>query len=141
MSDVVLSSRIRLARNLADRPFLVSASQAERTQIYRTLVEEITQTPAGASAMIFDIDDLDPIDRRILVERHLISHQHACGEGSRGVTISPDETQSLMINEEDHLRIQGLRSGLQLEAIWEDISAIDDAVSSRVAIAFDKNLG
>lgn len=141
MSDVVLSSRIRLARNLADRPFLASASRTERTEIYRTLVHEITQTPSGADAMIVDIDELDTIDRGILVERHLISHQHACGEGSRGVTISPDETQSLMINEEDHLRIQGLRSGMQLEAIWDDINGLDDAVSSRLAIAFDQNLG
>jgi len=141
LGDVVLSSRIRLARNLAERPFLSSAQQSQRTEIFRQLVNEISQTPAGADAMVFDMEQIDEIDREILVERHLISHQHACGEGARGVTVSPDETRALMINEEDHLRIQGLRSGMQLEAIWQDVCAVDDAIASRVSFAFDRQLG
>jgi len=141
MGDVVLSSRIRLARNLAERPFLSTAQQSQRTEIFRQLVDEISQTPAGADATVFDMEELDELDRAILVERHLVSHQHACGEGSRGVTVSPDETRALMINEEDHLRIQGLRSGLQLESIWQDVCAMDDAISMRVPFAFDRQLG
>jgi len=140
-SDVVLSSRIRLARNLADHPFLANAGESERTQIYRQLLEEIGQAAPNANDLMFDMDEIDEIDREILVERHLISRQHAGGDGSRGVCVARDETRALMINEEDHLRIQGLRSGLQLETIWEDVSSVDDAISSRVSFAFDRQLG
>ena len=141
MSDVVVSSRIRLARNLAEHPFLTTASESERTEIYRRLAAEATSTPTGADALLVDLDEIDSVDRAMLVERHLISRQHAAGEGSRGVTVSPDETQALMINEEDHLRIQALRSGMQLEALWTDVSAVDDALAKNLAFAFDRQLG
>ncbi len=141
LADVVVSSRIRLARNLAEHPFLSTAGETERTEIYRCLVDEIASTPAGESSIFVDLDKTSPIDQDVLVERHLTSRQHASGKGSRGVAISPDETQALMINEEDHLRIQGLRSGLQLEAIWEHVNGIDDMLASKLAFAFDKQLG
>lgn len=140
-SDVVLSSRIRLARNLADYPFLSGAGESDRTKIYRHLIDQIGQAKPSANDTVFDMNEIDAIDREILVERHLISRQHAGGEGARGVTVAPSETRALMINEEDHLRIQGLRSGLQLEGIWEDVSAVDDAISSNVSFAFDRQLG
>ncbi len=141
MADVVISSRIRLARNLAEHTFLATAGESERTEIYRCLVHEITSASNGADCLVIDLNEIGPIDQGVLVERHLISRQHAAGEGSRGVTVSPGETRALMINEEDHLRIQGLRSGLQLEAIWEDVNEVDDMLASKVAFAFDKQLG
>ena len=141
MSDVVISSRIRLARNLADRPFLATASATERTEIYRCLADAITSTSAGSDALLVDIEQTDTLDREVLVERHLVSRQHANGDGSRGVTISPDETRALMINEEDHLRIQALRSGLELEALWEEVSGVDDTLAKRLAFAFDQQFG
>ncbi len=141
MSDVVVSSRIRLARNLAERPFLTTADAGERTDIYRCLSQAITSTSAGADDILVDLETTDDIDCNVLVERHLISRQHAAGEGSRGVTISPSETRAVMINEEDHLRIQGLRSGLQLDALWTEINEIDDALSRNLAFAFNNQLG
>lgn len=141
LADVVISSRIRLARNLADQPFLATASPSDRTEIYRCVTDVITSSPAGADSIVIDIDDADPIDRNLLVERHLISRQHVAGEGARGVTISPDETRAVMINEEDHLRIQGLRCGLQLDNVWGDVNRLDDAIASQIAFAFDKQLG
>lgn len=141
MSDVVVSSRIRLARNLADRPFLSTASSEERTDIYRAVIREIADNSFGAESQVFDLEDLDEIDREVLVERHLVSRQHATAEGSRGVSVSPSETLAIMINEEDHLRLQGLRSGLQLETIWDELSRADDALASRLAFAYDKQLG
>lgn len=141
MSDVVVSSRIRLARNLADQPFLATASAADRTQIYRTLADETSVDSVIAGAVVIDVDEASPVDRHLLVERHLISRQHAAGEGRRGVTISPKETAALMINEEDHLRVQSLRSGLQLELLWHEVNEIDDALAKRVPFAFDDNLG
>jgi len=141
MSDVVLSSRIRLARNLADRCFLSTASASERTDVFRRLTHEIAGGALGAGALIIDMQETSALDREVLVERHLISRQHAGGEGSRGVTISSDETQALMINEEDHLRIQGLRSGLQLGVIWEDVNRVDDVLGEHLAFAYDRQLG
>ena len=141
MSDVVISSRVRLARNIADSAFLSTASGSERTKIHRRLAHEVSETPMGATALVLDMEELDPIDRDLLVERHLVSRQHSLAEGSRGVTITPDETQALMINEEDHLRIQGLRSGLELGAVWEDVNRIDDELAKRIPFAFDKQLG
>jgi len=141
MSDVVVSSRIRLARNLAEHPFLSTADAVERTEIYRCLSQAITSTSAGADDILVDLETADAIDRIVLLERHLISRQHAAGEGSRGVAISPSETRAVMINEEDHLRLQGLRSGLQLEALWAEINEIDDDLSKSLAFAFDRQLG
>jgi protein arginine kinase len=141
MSDVVISSRIRLARNLSDRPFLPTAGATTRTEIYRSLADTIMSTPAGADAWLVDLEAMDSIDREVLVERNLVSRQHIAGEGSRGVTISPDETCALMINEEDHLRIQGLRSGLQLEVLWEDVDGVDDTLANQLAFAFDRRFG
>ncbi len=141
MSDVVISSRIRLARNLADRPFLPTASATERTEIYRCLADTIMSTSAGSDALLVDIEQTDTLDREVLVERHLVSRQHANGDGSRGVTISPDETRALMINEEDHLRIQALRSGLELDALWAEVNGVDDTLAERLAFAFDRKFG
>jgi len=141
MSEVVVSSRVRLARNLADHPFLTTASATERTEIYRCLADGIASSSVGKDALFVDLEQTDPIDREVLAERHLISRQHVTTEGPRGVTISPCETRAVMINEEDHLRIQALRSGLELEVLWEDINKMDDALAERFAFAFDRQLG
>lgn len=141
MSDVVISSRIRLARNLVDFPFLSTASATERTEIYRCLVEAITTTSTGDDMLLFDMDEIDSLEQEILVERHLISRQHVSSEGRRGVAVSPNETRALMLNEEDHLRIQALRSGLELEALWQDVNEVDDTLGGRLAFAFDRQYG
>jgi protein arginine kinase len=141
MSDVVISSRVRLARNLAAYPFLATASTSERTEIYRCLANEMTDTVVGAEALLIDMEESDEIDRQVLVERHLVSRQHAASSGSRGVSISPLETRALMINEEDHLRIQALRSGLQLDASWKEVNEVDDLLSKALAFAYDQQFG
>ncbi|MEK6677063.1 MAG: protein arginine kinase [Planctomycetota bacterium] len=140
-SEVVLSSRVRLARNLADQPFLSTASASERTEIFRFISHEVLSLSSESQTMLIDVDRASPLDRQVLVERHLISRQHAAGEGSRGVSISPEETRAVMINEEDHLRIQTLRSGLRLDEAWEELNELDDRLSERVAFAFDQEIG
>jgi len=141
MSDIVISSRIRLARNLADQPFLSTASTTERTEIYHAVAGAFADTPPGKDAMLIDVEHADAVDQEVLVERHLVSRQQVNAEGSRGVTVSADETRALMINEEDHLRMQGLRSGLQLGNVWDDVDAMDDALGERLRFAFDRKLG
>lgn len=83
LSDVVISSRIRLARNLANFHFLSKTDEGQRRSIYRVLYEKISQSNLGFPVMFVDIDETADLDRRVLVERHLISRQHAEGEGSR----------------------------------------------------------
>ena len=140
-SDIVISSRIRLARNLADYPFISRASAADRAEIERALRERILRVRAGSELAYFDVEKLEGIDRQFLVERQLISREHAEAEGARGVAIDPQERVSLMINEEDHLRIQVMHSGLDLLGAWEQINAIDDLIESQVTYAFNDRLG
>ncbi|UCE59998.1 MAG: protein arginine kinase [Phycisphaerales bacterium] len=141
MSDVVISSRVRLARNLAAYPFLATASAGEQTEVYRSIAQETSSLEDSTDDLFFELEDIDKTDQQVLVERHLISRQHAAAEGSRGVSVSPKETRALMINEEDHLRIQALRSGLQLEAAWEEVDGIDNALGRSLAFAFDQQYG
>lgn len=140
-ADVVISSRVRLARNLSDFPFLNSASPGQRSEIFRAVADQVMACGEEEQAELIDLRDADELDRQILVERHLISQQHAEAEGSRGVTVWPDETLAIMINEEDHLRIQGLRSGLDLDALWARLGAVDDRIGRRLEYAYDKKLG
>jgi protein arginine kinase len=88
-----------------------------------------------------DVDDLSQLDRQLLMERQLISREHAGGEGCRGVAFPPEETESLMVNEEDHLRIQCMRSGMALVEAWEDASAIDDMLEEQLSFAYHQQLG
>jgi len=140
-SDVVVSSRVRLARNVAAYPFLSRASEDQRREVFRLLADAISAARLDRNILFLDMEELNELDRQVLVERHLISQQHAEGEGCRGVAISPTETRALMINEEDHLRIQVLRSGLELEDLWAEIIEIDDAIGGLVEFAFDEQLG
>ncbi|MBN8627711.1 MAG: protein arginine kinase [Planctomycetes bacterium] len=140
-SDVVMSSRIRLARNLADYPFITRASPADRTEIEKTLREGIRRLTDEMHVSYLDVSKLEGLDRQFLVERQLISREHADSEGARGVAIDENEQTSLMINEEDHLRIQVLKSGFDLTAAWQRINSIDDLIESQVTYAFHERLG
>ncbi len=141
LSDVVISSRVRLARNLAGFPFLSKATAKKRREIQHVLRERIKGLSVDDGVFYVDIDGTEELDRRFLVERHLISRQHAEADGSRGVAISGHERVALMVNEEDHLRIQVLRSGLQLDETWEEINRIDDLIEEDIEYAFDPRYG
>ena len=145
MSEVVISSRIRLARNVSGFPFLAKCNRGQRQTVERKVRDTILASPAVAGAngqvLYVDLETAPDIDRQLLVERHLISKPHAAAEGARGVAVGGDETVSIMVNEEDHLRIQVLRSGLQLEETWQQINAIDDALESKLDFAFHHRFG
>jgi protein arginine kinase len=140
-ADIVMSSRIRLARNLAQFPFPNRASDSVRAEIEDLLHAQIGRTPAGHKLNYLRVDGLDTLDRQFLVERQLISRELSENHGPRGVGVSDEENISLMVNEEDHLRMQVLRSGLALDDCWRDIDAIDDALENEVTYAFSEQLG
>jgi protein arginine kinase len=144
-SDIVISSRIRLARNLADFPFISRATEADRAEIEKILhgrVEGLREAgKAPQDTLYLKVSDLPEVDRRFLVERQLISREHADSEGARAVVIDPAERFSVMINEEDHLRIQVMQSGLALTEAWEHINRLDDLIEEQVTYAFNERLG
>ncbi len=141
MSEIVISSRIRLARNVGGSPFLSRATRNQRQHLETKIRDIILSAQIAPQMLYVDLDSAPEIDRTLLVERHLISKPHAAAEGARGVAIGEDETVSIMVNEEDHLRIQVLRSGLQLEEAWEQINQIDDRLESKLDWAFHPRFG
>lgn len=140
-ADIVISSRARLARNLVQFPFISRATQAQRRRLEELLRDTITTACADANLSYFPLAEASALDSRVLMERHLISRELAEGKGPRGVAISPDETISVMVNEEDHLRMQAIHSGLDLKNTWEEISGIDNALEAHLNYAFSPKLG
>jgi protein arginine kinase len=141
-SDVVISSRVRLARNLAEFPFVARATSQQRESIVQ-LMQQAVQAALHPWNMLFvDLSQLDALDRMLLVERHVISKEHAKGDQPRACSISrPDEHLSLMINEEDHIRLQALLPALSLTQAYELASSADDELEACLDFAFSPQLG
>jgi protein arginine kinase len=140
-SDIVISSRIRLARNLAAFSFSNRASPHQKGEIEAMLRDRLAKLELEPRLAYLNVPDLSPIDRQFLVERQLISRELASSEGPRGVALVPQETSSVMINEEDHLRLQVMRSGFALDEAWQDIDRLDDLIEQRVSYAFHDDFG
>ena len=140
-SDIVISCRIRLARNVPDFPFTARCTAAQKTELAEILSEKVLDADIGEGAEYLPLDNLEEVDCLFLVERHLISKDHAEAEGAHGVAFDIRETTSVMINEEDHLRIQAFRSGFHLEDTWAAIDALDNRISERTEYAFSERLG
>lgn len=139
--DIVISTRIRLARNLAQFPFLPKCDDTTRAEIERILHDQIDRLKPRKPLEYLAVGDLDRLDRLLLVERQLISRELAEGHGARGVGFTRAENMSLMVNEEDHLRIQVIRCGLALDDCWQEINAIDDLLEEQISYAFNEQLG
>src|SRR3954453_407517 len=139
--EIVISSSIRLARNVAGFPFLSKCTRHQRHALEQRVRQTILEAGLAPQMLYVDLDQARDIDRQLLVERHLISKPHAAAEGPRGVAIGESETVSIMVNEEDHLRIQVLRSGLQLEEAWDQINRLDDSLESTLDWAFHPRFG
>jgi len=141
LADVVISSRIRLARNLAGHKFLSRCSVAERSAILKNLQGPLMSLELSDKIFYISVDKAPALDRNFLVERYLISRHHAEGRGPRGVVIAQREFFTAMINEEDHLRIQVLKAGLQLSQCAEQINRIDDTIEEKIEYAFSPRHG
>jgi len=140
-SDVVISSRIRLARNLSDHLFLSRADDRQKQLVAEEVSEALEVIQQTFSLRKIDLDELESIDRLLLLERHLISREHAFAKGARAVAFDSGETTSVMINEEDHLRQQVMRSGFQLEEAWQAMDEIDRRLEEILDFAFDDQFG
>jgi len=141
LADIVVSSRIRLARNLAGHRFLGSCSPEEKAEILEKLKAVLMSLDLGDEVFYISVDKESDLNRSFLVERHLISRHHAMATGPRGAVIARREFFTAMINEEDHLRLQILKAGCQLTACYEQIDRIDSMIEERVEYAFSPRFG
>ena len=140
-ADVVVSSRVRLARNVAGFPFLTRAAEEKRAAVEGLIRAAVKDSSLRSRMTYHDLAAMEHVERQFLVERHLISRDHAFAQGPRGVAFTADERVSIMVNEEDHLRIQSLRAGLELRAAFELANEIDDALEERVDYAYSSQFG
>jgi protein arginine kinase len=138
---VVLMTRVRLARNVAGLPFPGWAKPLQRQDAFQRCREAVEATAAMKRSLTIAVDELSELEKQILVERHLISRELSGAKAGSGVVISRDQTFSVMINEEDHLRIQVLRAGFQLKKVWNTVNELDTAIEDRIDYAFSPSLG
>src|SRR5512140_2192438 len=138
---IVMSSRVRLARNLKDASFPGWAKKAERIRVLELIRPAVQALPEMADAFAEAMDNLSTLDKQILVERHLISREHAAKSAGSGLVLNRDESLCFMINEEDHLRMQALRPGLQLRQAWTAIDLADSTLEKKLEYAFNAELG
>jgi protein arginine kinase len=140
-SAIVLMTRIRLARNLSGRPFPGWANSPQRTEVLDLCREAVAATAPMKRSLVISVGELSALEKQILVERHLVSRELMGSTQGSGVVISKDQAFSVMVNEEDHLRIQVLRAGLQLKKAWNAINDIDSALEESLDFAFSATLG
>ena len=139
--QIVVSSRIRLARNLKSRSFPGWAKKAERLQILEELKPRVDELREMDDAFSELLQDLSPLEKQVLVERHLISREHAAKGIGSAVVMNRKQTLSIMINEEDHLRMQGMRPGLQLKSTFKMLDKADTELEQKLDYAFHPKLG
>ena len=138
---IVMSSRVRLARNIRDAAFPGWARKPERIKVLELIRPAVQSLPEMKDAFSESMDNFSTLDKQILVERHLISREHAAKSSGSGLVLNHDETLCVMINEEDHMRMQSLRPGLQLRQAWNAIDQVDSALEKKLDYAFNSELG
>lgn len=140
-SDIVISSRIRLARNLEKQPFSHWATKKQEKETLELLEEAALSTDLLHNAMAVRIAEVDDVDKQFMLERHLISREHIMHPEFKSVVVGDKEIVSLMINEEDHVRLQVMQSGFNLQECWRIANRLDDALMKKTKFAFHPDWG
>lgn len=139
-SDIVMSTRIRLARNLRSYRFPIAFTEEEAMAVDSAVSGALLDSEGGTYSYM-KMADLPALERHVLVEKHLISPQLANPDRPGSVILSEDETVSVMVNEEDHIRIQCIYPGLQLKGAYKQADAVDDVLEKELSYAFDEDFG
>ncbi len=140
-TPVVISTRVRLARNLEKYPFPGWAKKSQKKDILSSCLNALGKLSEMENSDSLAIEDLEDLEKQILMERRLISRElMGCREGA-GVCISQDQTLSIMVNEEDHLRIQLVSRGFQFQQLWEAVNLVDSKLEEDLDYAFSCDLG
>ncbi len=139
--DIAVSSRVRLARNFADIPFSARMTPKHQTTLMKRMQGIISDYTNHGKLMFADMSSMHPVDRVSLMERHLISPDLAESTGNSGAFINENENVSIMVNEEDHIRIQAIFSGIMLEKAYKVCDEIDSIIADKADYAFDDKYG
>ncbi len=140
-ADMVLSTRIRLARNLSEVPFTHRARDEQLQGVLSSVTGAAQGSALLAGGLLLKMQDCSAVERQVLVERHLVSHELGDGARPRGIYVAPDDRVSIMINEEDHLRLQSLTPGFQLAEAWALADQADDDLDQSLDYAFSDEIG
>ena len=138
--DIVLTSRIRLARNLTATPFPGWATRQQRADTLALTSAEARQLPAMKGGYYAELSELNQQQKQLLVERHLISRELAARSEGCAVLISRNQNASILFNEEDHLRLQYILPGIQLKKAWNAVSKIDSGLEAKLPYAYNTRL-
>lgn len=139
--DIAISTRIRLARNLKDTPFPICASEEDLRKSVLGIQLATEKAKFIKDPIFLEMQKLSDIDRSILFERRLVSLDFSVRPKLSALILSSNEDISVMVNEEDHLRIQAMHSGMQLGKVWEMIHEFESSIASQLPFAFDQHLG
>lgn len=140
-SDIAVCTRVRFARNVLGYRFSTCMTTEEARDLTRYISRELADADFVEELRVMDLDDLEDLERKVLVERHIISREHAQAERSRSVAVNEDESISVMINEEDHIRAQVFLSGYGLAETYKRAERMDEALLSRLPLAFSEEFG
>ena len=140
-AEMVLSTRIRLARNLSSVPFSHRARDEQLQGVLVSVAGAAERSETFRDGLLLRMSELPALDRQVLVERHLVSHELGDGARPRGILVAADQRLSLMINEEDHLRLQAMAPGFQLAEAWSVADRADDELAQALDFAFSDELG
>lgn len=138
--DIAVSTRVRLARNLKDYPFPGRMTEKQENEVLEKVSSYLASSAGGSTFRFLEIKSLDRVSAGTLVERHLISPELVYKRGG-GVVLSSDDSVSVMLNEEDHLRIQSILSGLRLKECLDTVMRLDDLLESNFKYAWDDQIG
>lgn len=140
-TGIIVSSRVRLARNICGRRFTGWAGEEESERLLQDLNPVLKCLATCPDPIMLEINSLNRVEKEILIERHLMSRDLAeKGKGS-AVVLKRDESIAIMINEEDHIRMQAMSPGLNLQNLWQEINSVDSEIESKVEYAFSPQLG
>lgn len=139
--DIAISTRIRLARNLKDVPFPVCAGEEELHKVELAVGLAVEESKQIKKPVTIEMDSIDQIDAEVLLERRLISREFCSRRHNSSLVMSDLENLAVMINEEDHLRLQVIKPGLQLNSVWDELNSFESVLSSELPFEFDINLG
>ena len=139
-SGIVISSRIRLARNINNFQFPQNLDSDSRAEIVDTIFEAVEKMPLRKTSSSFEVENLSDDEKKLLLERKILTYESVVNDDC-GVILGKNENYSILINEEDHIHIQTIKSGLKLESCWDEVEKIDDMMSKSINYSFSNDYG
>lgn len=140
-ADIVISSRVRVARNIKGYPFFHWAGKKEREEVLSIIKDAIVNSKYMKGSLFVKVSELDDIDRQFLIERHLMSKEHAVGDDSKALAVDEKEIIAVMVNEEDHIRAQVIQSGFNLTDSWRVLNSVDTELEGKIEYSYSDSWG